>query len=118
VIAPENNIHDKRGFDMNRINDINICDYNDVSGITSEEYFSYYCKDENAKIAYENIFKDNSELEKELEDTRKKVEIIHEQLFFATELLDSIEYHLNKETRMSEFKKTFRRLLEDSMLER
>jgi len=97
---------------------ITICNHDDISGITPEEYFTHYCQDENAKIAYEESIEDTAKLKKEMEDTDKRLEAISEQLYFANELIESIEYHLEKETRMSEFKKTFRGLLEESSLER
>lgn len=48
----------------------------------------------------------------------KETEIIHEQLFFARNLLYDLEAAVDSQTKMAEFKKTFRRLLDDSSFER
>lgn len=48
----------------------------------------------------------------------KETEVIREQLYFARNLIHAIETEVDRETKMAEFKKTFRRMLDDSSFER
>lgn len=48
----------------------------------------------------------------------KETEVIQEQLYFARNLIHALEAEVNRETKMAEFKKTFRHMLDDSSFER
>lgn len=48
----------------------------------------------------------------------KETELIRKQLYFARNLLDDLEAAIDSQTKMAEFKKTFRRMLDDSSFER
>lgn len=48
----------------------------------------------------------------------KETEVIREQLYFARNLIDDLEIEVDRETKMAEFIKTFRRMLDDTSFER
>ena len=48
----------------------------------------------------------------------KETEVIREQLYFALNLIDDLEIEIDRETKMAEFRKTFRRMLDDTSFER
>jgi hypothetical protein len=48
----------------------------------------------------------------------KETEHLREQIYFAQNLLEELETAIDRETKMAEFKKTFRRLLDDTSFER
>ena len=53
----------------------------------------------------------------ELEETERE-ELLHEQIYFARELIDSIEIHAGSHTVMKEFRAKLRVLLDDTSFER
>jgi hypothetical protein len=48
----------------------------------------------------------------------KQTEHLREQIYFAQNLLDDLETEIDRETKMAEFRVTFRRLLDDTSFER
>lgn len=52
------------------------------------------------------------------EAVEKETEVIREQLYFARDLIDDLEIEVDCETKMAEFRKTFRRMLDDTSFER
>ena len=90
------------------------------SNVTPEEFFEYYCTDENAKRFYEEALeKHTDEVEsKAIDELQKREELLEEQLFFARELIDDIERTLKQSVRLKEFKAQFDVLVSDSMFER
>lgn len=57
-------------------------------------------------------------IKKESKLLERNYEVISEQLYFAREIIDQLEEALKQTTRLSEFKKEFTMILENSFLER
>lgn len=91
----------------------------EISGITAEEYFTYYCEDEVAKKHVEDLLEEqeNDYEEKLDQEIYNQTESLREQIYFAQELIESIKEHADSETRMKEFKKTLNILIENSLFE-
>lgn len=88
------------------------------SNVSAKDYFTYFCEDENAKEFYEQVETERSEYIEEKISLERNNELIEEQLYFAKQLIDDLEYLLKHETRLTEVKKKFRDCLEQSSLER
>lgn len=88
------------------------------SNTTPDEFFTYYCTDARAVAFYEKAALSIAKDEAETARLRRRIELAEEQVYFARELLDTIEHELNSATRLTEFKKYFARLLENSYFER
>lgn len=88
------------------------------SNVTAEDFFVYFCKDENAKEFYEQVVEEKIKQEEENVHLKRDMELIEEQLYFAKQLIGDLEYLLKHETRLTEVKKKFRDCLEQSSLER
>lgn len=88
--------------------------------LTPEEYFKYVCQDEDAKFYFEmkcNVL--GEYLKNHIEGiVEKEVESLSEQISFAQQTLEEIEAVLDRSTRLSEFKKSFRSILDESYFER
>ena len=87
------------------------------SNVTTEEFFQYYCKDEDAVRFYEQQVEQLQDDSKEIEYANKRIERVEEQLYFATELIVSLQETLKSCSRMTEFKKYFEQQLSDSYVE-
>jgi vacuolar-type H+-ATPase subunit I/STV1 len=57
------------------------------------------------------------ELEDELEKETKAKELVDEQNYFATELIGNLREGLNQTTRLNEYRKTFDKMISDSLFE-
>lgn len=57
-------------------------------------------------------------LEKQVNQLSGREELLEEQLYFAREILDNLENSLKNSTKLSEFKKEFKQILENSYFER
>lgn len=91
------------------------------SNITTKEFFNYYCTDDNAKVFYEEFYEETLEEKEdhkgEIEKLRKRNEILSEQIHFAEILIESIEEAAENANRLNEFKKSLKRIIENSLFE-
>jgi len=88
------------------------------SNIDVEDYFKYYCKDEDAsEVYYNDILDVQHQLEEEVEQLQRREERLEEQLMFAEELVSMIQEVCKKHTRAKEIKKHIGVLIENSHFE-
>jgi len=88
------------------------------SNVTPEEYFRHYCQDEHAKKFFTDSLDELTSKEADSNSRDKQEELLREQIFFAHELISAVEEQLNRTTSLKEYKKTFARILADSLFER
>lgn len=86
--------------------------------MTPKEYFTYACQDELAIKHFDNFIQEQETLEEDINYNAKRCELLEEQIYFAQELISNIEYALNNTTRLTEFKKQMKTLIDNSMFER
>jgi hypothetical protein len=88
------------------------------SNTTAEEYFKYYCKDENAKIFYDQLIGQLIDADRNFITFNNEAELIEEQLYFAKELILALESELNRPSvNLKSFKKFFEIAKSNSYLE-
>jgi hypothetical protein len=96
----------------------NLKDKMPPSNISTEEFFKYYCKDDNAILFYEQARDSQDNAERRIKPLENENECIREQLNFALDAIRDMEIMLDRVTRLTEYKKEFIRILDDSYLER
>ena len=88
------------------------------SNTSPAEFFKYFCTDHNAIDFYEAAQDQLNISTKQIQPLRNENECLREQLNFALQVIEEFETILTRVNKLSEFKKEFVRVLNDSYLER
>ncbi len=88
------------------------------SNVNADEYFRYYCKDENAIRFYEESLTTVESSQNEMNSVYRENEELQEQIFNASETLNQIEALVKNSKTLKEFKKKFATIISNSYFER
>lgn len=64
------------------------------SNVTPEQFFRDHCTDDNAKRFYEDLIEDNESFDAERKEEQRQLELAEEQVYFARNLIEKINYIL------------------------
>lgn len=65
----------------------------------------------------DDLIQQIAELEKDIQAAEKSNELAWEQVSFARDLIESIDHHVERNTKFTEFKKAYRTAREDTSFE-
>lgn len=88
-------------------------------GLTPEEYFKYICQDEDAKFYFNKFLIESEERvhEETIESYESDIEVLQEQIGFATDTFLEIEEAIHDSEDLAEFSEKYYKIINNSNFE-